>query len=198
MDRSSSAGGYDFRTLYLPRWLPWSAAGGEFISRTARKPSSATPLAPRFLLFAISDDRQEPRSPTYTPARNLFDLNKNEVALSLSGLYQEARMKKANPAFYESKDWMVIPDPQWKDAVRKVPNKYYGHYYMVNAQSGKLQQQAAWSLVSFCPHGAPILSGQHRAALQGTVGVATFKACPIDVSPGHGGASMVYYGAQAP
>jgi multiple sugar transport system substrate-binding protein len=140
-------------------------------------------------------------SPTYTTARSLFDNDKNEVALSLSGLYQEARMKKANPAFFASKDWMVIPYPQWKDAKKRVPDNFYGHYYMVNAQSSKLEQQAAWALVGYMlSHGEEYLS--KVAIVQPTKALfesKTFKEMPYsdvftkDLAAGH----MVYYGASS-
>jgi multiple sugar transport system substrate-binding protein len=138
-------------------------------------------------------------SPTYTAARKVFDNDKNEIAMSLSGLYQEARMKGANPAFYDSGEWMVVPYPQWKDAVRKVPNNYYGHYYMVNAQSPKLDQQAAWALLGYMlQHGEEYLD--KVAIVQPTKALfdsKTFKDTPYsdvfakDMADGH----IVYYGA---
>ncbi|MEN6599438.1 MAG: ABC transporter substrate-binding protein, partial [Rectinema sp.] len=82
-------------------------------------------------------------------ARTAFDKNDNTVAMSFSGLYQEARMKASNPDFYNSKDWMVVPFPQWKDSKKKVTANYSAHYYMVNAQSDKLAQQASWVLVGW-------------------------------------------------
>ncbi len=88
-------------------------------------------------------------SPTYTAARTAFDKNDGTVAMSFSGLYQEARMKASNPNFYNSKDWMVVPFPQWKDSKRKVTANYSAHYYMVNAESDKLVQQASWILVGW-------------------------------------------------
>ena len=140
-------------------------------------------------------------SPTYTDARRIFDNDKNEIALSISGLYQEARMRGANPAFFNSSDWMVIPFPQWKSAVKKVPNNYYGHYYMVNAQKPKLSQQAAWALVSYMlSHGEEYL--EKVAIVQPTKALmesATFKSMPYsdvfaqDMAAAH----IVYYGASS-
>lgn len=119
-------------------------------------------------------------SPTYTAARTQFDLNKGDMAMSLSGLYQEARMKASNPAFYNSKDWMVIPFPQWKDAKRRVTTNYSGHYYMVNAQSTKLEQQAAWALLDYMlSHGQEYL--EKVAIVQPTkklMDSAFFKSMP--------------------
>ncbi|GAB1455496.1 hypothetical protein MASR2M48_08030 [Spirochaetota bacterium] len=94
---------------------------------------------------------------------------------------------------------MVIPYPQWKDAVRKVPNNYYGHYYMVNAQSSKLEQQASWSLLGYMlSHGEEYL--QKVAIVQPTKALfesKSFKDTPYsdvfakDMAAGH----IVYYGA---
>lgn len=138
-------------------------------------------------------------SPTYTAARKVFDNDKNEIAMSISGLYQEARMRDANKAFYDSGEWMVIPYPQWKDAVKKVPNNYYGHYYMVNAQKSKLSQQAAWALLGYMlSHGQEYL--EKVAIVQPTKALmesSTFKNMPYsdvfakDMAAGH----IVYYGA---
>ncbi|OHD27193.1 MAG: ABC transporter substrate-binding protein [Spirochaetes bacterium GWB1_59_5] len=138
-------------------------------------------------------------SPTYTAARKVFDNDKNEIAMSISGLYQEARMRDANKAFYDSGEWMVIPYPQWKDAVKKVPNNYYGHYYMVNAQKSKLNQQAAWALLGYMlSHGQEYL--EKVAIVQPTKALmesSTFKNMPYsdvfakDMAAGH----IVYYGA---
>jgi multiple sugar transport system substrate-binding protein len=197
--------GFDFRyPYYLTSVVPMvEQLGGELISKDGRKAIVGDAAWLKVLSYFrdFGPNGKNLGSPTYTPARNLFDLNKNEVALSLSGLYQEARMKKSNPAFYGSKDWMVIPFPQWKDAVRKVPNNFYGHYYMVNAQSSKLQQQAAWSLVSFMlRHGAEYLT--KVAIVQPSKELmesATFKAMPYsdvfakDMAAAH----MVYYGASS-
>ena len=140
-------------------------------------------------------------SPTYTAARTLFDNDKNEIAMSLSGLYQEARMKKNNPSFFNSSDWMVVPYPQWKGAAKVEPNKFYGHYYMVNAQASKLEQQAAWALIGYMlSHGEDYLSKvaivQPSKALFDS---KTFKDMPYSsvFSKDLAAAHMVYYGASS-
>jgi len=94
---------------------------------------------------------------------------------------------------------MVVPYPQWKDAVRKVPNNYYGHYYMVNAQKSRLSQQASWALLSYMlSHGSEYL--EKVAIVQPTKALmesSTFKSMPYsdvfanDLASGH----IVYYGA---
>lgn len=89
-------------------------------------------------------------------------------------------MKAANPEFYNSKDWMVVPFPQWKDAKKKVTANYSGHYYMVNAQSPKLAQQASWMLLNYMlDHGDQYL--EKVAVVQPTRKLtqsATFKGMP--------------------
>ena len=66
-----------------------------------------------------------------------FNKDNNTVAMCGSGLYQIDRIRTENPAFYNSNEWMVVPWPVFKNAVRDVKCNYYGHYYMVNAESSK-------------------------------------------------------------
>jgi multiple sugar transport system substrate-binding protein len=197
--------GFDFRYGVEPLicWVPMvEQLGGELISKDGK--AIVGDEAWLKVLSFVRDFGPAGKnlgSPTYTAARKVFDLNKNEIAMSFSGLYQEARMIKANPEFYNSKDWMVIPYPQWKDAKKVVPNNFYGHYYMVNAQSSKLQQQAAWSLVNFMlSHGEEYL--QKVAIVQPTKALMeskAFKEMPYssvfakDMAAAH----VVYYGASS-
>ncbi len=88
-------------------------------------------------------------SPTYKPARSLFNFDKNEIAMANTGLYQQGRMRTDNAAFFASKDWSVIPFPQFKNAARTVANCYYGHYYMVNAQKPARNQSTAWKFIGY-------------------------------------------------
>jgi len=88
-------------------------------------------------------------SPTYTNARKIFNMDNNDIAMAVSGLYQVGRIRIDNQAFYDSMEWMVIPFPQFKNSVNKVASAYYGHYYMVNAQKPKRNQEAAWKLIGF-------------------------------------------------
>jgi len=88
-------------------------------------------------------------SPTYTNARKLFNKDNNSVAMCLTGLYQEGRIRADNPEFYESGEWMVVPFPRFKDAVNDLGSAYYGHYYMVNAESSKEKQYWAWKFIAF-------------------------------------------------
>jgi multiple sugar transport system substrate-binding protein len=88
-------------------------------------------------------------APTYKAARSLFNFDKNEIAMATTGLYQEGRIKTDNPAFFNSTNWMVIPFPQFKNAKKKVASLYYGHYYLVNAQSPADNQYMAWKFIGY-------------------------------------------------
>ena len=88
-------------------------------------------------------------SPTYQPARNDFNRDNNSVTMCMSGLYQIDRIKAQNPEFYESGEWMVVPFPVFENAVNDVRCNYYGHYYMVNAESSKEKQEYAWKFIEF-------------------------------------------------
>ncbi len=69
--------------------------------------------------------------------------------MCMSGLYQIDRIKAQNPEFYESGEWMVVPFPVFENAVNDVRCNYYGHYYMVNAESSKEKQEYAWKFINF-------------------------------------------------
>ena len=195
--------GFDFRyPYYLTSVVPMvEQLGGELIAKDGKHAILNDEAWLKVLNFfrEFGPSGRNLGSPTYTDARKLFDLNKDEMAMSLSGLYQEARMRAANPDFFNSGEWMVVPFPQWKDAKKVVPCNYYGHYYMVNAQSAKIEQQAAWALLSYMlSHGEEYLA--KVAVVQPTTALmnsATFKAMPYssvfakDLAAGH----MVYYGA---
>jgi multiple sugar transport system substrate-binding protein len=197
--------GFDFRYGVEPLicWVPMvEQLGGELISKDGK--AIVGDEAWLKVLSYVRDFGPAGKnlgSPTYTAARKVFDLNKNEIAMSFSGLYQEARMLKSNPEFYNSKDWMVIPYPQWKDAKKVVPNNFYGHYYMVNVQSSKLAQQASWALVNYMlSHGEQYL--EKVAIVQPSKALLeskTFKEMPYssvfmkDMSAAH----VVYYGASS-
>ncbi len=195
--------GFDFRyPYYLTSVVPMvEQLGGELVSKDGKSSITGDAAWLKVLNYFkdFGPNGKNLGSPTYSQPRKLFDNDKNEIAMSLSGLYQEARMRDANPTFFNSGEWMVIPFPQWKDAVRKVPNNYYGHYYMVNAQKPKLSQQAAWALVGYMlSHGSEYL--EKVAIVQPTKALfesQTFKSTPYsdvfakDMAAGH----IVYYGA---
>ncbi|HOX17499.1 MAG TPA: extracellular solute-binding protein [Spirochaetales bacterium] len=197
--------GFDFRyPYYLTSVVPMvEQLGGELVSKDGKKVAvgDAAWLKVFEYFRDFGPNGSNLGSPTYTAARKAFDLDKDEIAMSLSGLYQIPRLQAANPAFYDSKEWMVVPFPQWKDAKKVVPNNYYGHYYMVSSQESKLQQQASWALVSYMlSHGEEYLGKvgivQPTKALMES---AAFKAMPYsdvfakDLAKAH----IVYYGASS-
>ncbi|MCX8012806.1 MAG: ABC transporter substrate-binding protein [Rectinema sp.] len=145
--------GFDFRYDAYPNlFIPMvEQLGGEYVSKDGKKAIIGDEAWLKALTWMkeLGPSGKNLGSPTYAAARTEFDKNNGTVAMSFSGLYQEARMKAANPAFYNSGDWMVVPFPQWKDAKKKVTANYSGHYYMVNAQSSKIEQQVAWMLVKY-------------------------------------------------
>ncbi len=95
-------------------------------------------------------------SPTYINARTLF--NSEEIAMCLSGLYQESRMAGQNPEFFSSGDWMVAPFPVFSEAVSDEAASYYFHYFLVNGASSDDVCAAAWKLAGyFAAHAAEYL-----------------------------------------
>jgi multiple sugar transport system substrate-binding protein len=198
--------GFDFRyPYYLIRWLPMvEQLGGKLMTddgKTAIVNDEAWLNALTFMQN-FGPSGKNLGSPTYTDARKVFDNDQNEIAMSLSGLYQEQRMEAANPEFYNSDDWMVLPYPQWKDAKKVEPAHYYGHYYMVNAQKTTENQKAAWKLLGYMlSHSEEYL--KEVAIIQPTKAVfesATFKGMPYsevfksDLEKG----SIVYYAENSP
>lgn len=144
--------GFDFRyPYYLTQFVPMvEQLGGALTTPDGRKAIVNDEAWIKFLTFLrdFGPSGKNLGSPTYTAARNAFNGGK-DIAMAESGLYQEARILAANPDFYNSGDWMVIPYPQFKDAKKKVTGNFYGHFYMVNAQKPTATQAAAWKLVSF-------------------------------------------------
>jgi len=144
--------GFDFRYGdYLISWMPMvEQLGGAVVSpdgKTAIVNKDAWIKALAYMQ-AWGPNGKNLGSPTYTAARKQFDNNKNEIAMHLSGLYQEARMKSANPTFYNSDEWMIIPYPVFKGG-KNISNTYYFQYYMVNSQIPPAAQKEAWKFVAF-------------------------------------------------
>ncbi len=123
------------------------------------------------------------------------------MGMCLSGLYQAGRIRKQNPEFYNSKEWRVVPYPKFKNAVNDVAGAYYGHYFVVNAQKPKENQEMPWKLIGhLLRHSEEYLS--KVVLIQPTVKLMaseTFKAMPYsdvfknDMERGH----IVYYGANS-
>ena len=197
--------GFDFRyPYYLVDFVPMvEQLGGKLVSDDGKTAIVGDQAWLSFLRFMKDwgPSGKNLGSPTYTPARNLFNADKNEIAMCATGLYQQGRIKNDNPAFFNSGNWMVIPYPKFQNAVKDVAGCFYGHYYMVNAQSSKDNQTAAWKLIGYMlSHPEEYLKEvslpQPTKALLNS---AVYKEMPYsdvftkDMQRGH----IVYYGAQS-
>jgi multiple sugar transport system substrate-binding protein len=145
--------GFDFRyPYYLVSMVPMvEQLGGKLISDDGKKAIINDQAWIKFLTFMKEwgPNGKNLGSPTYTPARSLFNKDKNDIAMCESGLYQEGRIRQDNPEFYNSKEWRVIPYPVFKNGVKNVAGNYYGHYLVVNASKPKENQQMAWKLIGY-------------------------------------------------
>jgi multiple sugar transport system substrate-binding protein len=145
--------GFDFRyPYYLVALVPMvEQLGGKLISDDGKTAIVGDDAWLTFLRFMKDwgPSGKNLGSPTYTAARSLFNRDNNDIAMATTGLYQQGRIKADNPAFFESNEWMVIPYPKFRNAVKDVAGCYYGHYYMVNAQSPKARQDAAWKFIGY-------------------------------------------------
>lgn len=145
--------GFDFRyPYYFTEWLPLvEQLGGSLLSEDGKTAIINDGAWLKALQFMKDWGPQGKNlgSPTYQPARNDFNRDNNSVTMCMSGLYQIDRIKAQNPEFYESGEWMVVPFPVFENAVNDVRCNYYGHYYMVNAESSKEKQEYAWKFINF-------------------------------------------------
>jgi multiple sugar transport system substrate-binding protein len=145
--------GFDFRyPYYLVSTVPMvEQLGGKLISDDGKKAIINDEAWIKFLTFMKEwgPNGRNLGSPTYTNARKLFNKDKNDIAMCLSGLYQAGRIRKDNPEFHKSGEWRVIPFPVFKNAVKNVAANYYGHYYVVNAQKPRENQQMTWKLIGY-------------------------------------------------
>jgi multiple sugar transport system substrate-binding protein len=197
--------GFDFRyPYYLVSTVPMvEQLGGKLISDDGKKAIINDEAWIKFLKFMQEwgPNGKILGSPTYTNARKLFNKDNNDVAMCLTGLYQQGRIRKDNLDFYNSGEWMVVPFPIFEDAVKDVPAAYYGHYYMVNSQKPKENQQMAWKFIAYMlSHPEEYLTKVN--IVQPTVKLMeseTFKSMPYsevfrnDMAKGH----IVYYGADS-
>ena len=145
--------GFDFRyPYYLVEMVPMAEQlGGKLLSDDGKSVIVGDKAWTQFLDFmkAWGPNGKNLGSPTYKPARSLFNFDKNEVAMASTGLYQQGRMRSDNPDFFASQDWMVGPFPQFKNKSKTVAGCYYGHYYMVNGQAPARSQQTAWKFIGY-------------------------------------------------
>ena len=197
--------GFDFRYgYYLETLVPLAEQlGGQLISDDGKEAIVGKDAWVGFLTYMQQwgPNGLNLGSPTYKAARSVFNADNNDLAMCSTGLYQEARIRHDNPAFYDSGEWMVVPYPKFENAVKDVAACYYGHYYMVNADATKAQQEAAWQLIAYMlSHGEEYLSQVN--IIQPTTALLnsdTFKNMPYsnvfadDLERGH----IVYYGANS-
>ncbi|ORC36990.1 ABC transporter substrate-binding protein [Marispirochaeta aestuarii] len=194
--------GFDFRyPYYLVSMVPMvEQLGGELISKDGKTAIVGEEAWISFLDYmkAWGPNGRNLGSPTYKNARKLFNYDNNDIAMALTGLYQQGRIKADNEDFYNSGEWMVVPFPQFEDAKQKAAACYYGHYYMVNGQTSERRQQAAWKFIGYMlSHGEEYLTTVN--IIQPTKKLMesdTFKNMPYsdvfrdDMENGH----IVYYG----
>lgn len=194
--------GFDFRyPYYLVAFLPMvEQLGGQLISDDGTTAIVGEDAWLKFLSFMQEwgPSGRNLGSPTYTNARKLFNMNNNDIAMAHTGLYQQGRIKADNPDFYDSGEWMVVPFPVFEDAKKDVAASYYGHYYMVNAQSSPATQEAAWKFISYMlSHGEEYLKEVNIIQpTQALLNSDTYRNMPYsevftkDFERGH----IVYYG----
>ncbi len=194
--------GFDFRyPYYLVSMVPMAEQfGGRLISEDGKQAIINDQAWIKFLSFMQEwgPNGKNLGSPTYTSARKLFNKDNNDMAMCMSGLYQEGRIRADNPEFYNSGEWRVVPYPKFKNAVNDTACAYYGHYLVVNAQKPKKNQAMAWKFIgTMLRHSEEYLS--KVGLIQPTVTLiesATFKGMPYsdvfkkDMERGH----VVYYG----
>jgi multiple sugar transport system substrate-binding protein len=197
--------GFDFRyPYYLVAFVPMvEQLGGKLISDDGKTAIVGDQAWLTFLRFMRDwgPNGKNLGSPTYTNARSLFNQNNNDIAMATTGLYQQGRIKSENPAFFNSGEWMVIPFPKFQNAVKDVAACYYGHYYMVNAQSSRPKQNMAWKFISYMlSHSEEYLSEvQLIQPTKALFNSDTYKNIPYsgvftkDMQRGH----IVYYGAHS-
>jgi multiple sugar transport system substrate-binding protein len=144
--------GFDFRYPdYLISWVPMvNQLGGRVVSADGKEAITNPEAWEKVLAYMqeFGPNGKNLGAPTYTAARKVFDTDSNEIAMSLSGLYQEARIRTANPDFYNSMEWMVIPYPVFKGG-KNLAACYYFQFYMVNSQIPEREQKEAWRFVNF-------------------------------------------------
>jgi len=195
--------GFDFRyPYYLTFFVPMvEQLGGDLLSADGKKAIIGDEAWLKALTYMQQwgPSGRNLGSPTYKNARNLFNQDNNDIAMAHTGLYQQGRIEKDNPAFFKSGEWMVIPYPTFKDAVREVAACYYGHFFMVNADSDPAVQKAAWKLSGYLlSHGEEYLTrgGNIIQPTKALFASDTLKNMPYsqvfidDMARAH----MIYYG----
>jgi multiple sugar transport system substrate-binding protein len=197
--------GFDFRyPYYLESMVPMvEQLGGSLFNEDGSEAIIGEDAWVAWLTYMQNwgPNGQNLGSPTYKNARKLFNTNNNDIAMAMTGLYQEARINHDNPDFYNSGECMVVPFPTFENAVKDVAASYYGHYYMVNANENDATKEAAWELIGYMlSHGEEYLTNvniiQPTKALMNS---DTYHNMPYsdvftkDFERGH----VVYFGANS-
>lgn len=197
--------GFDFRyPYYLESMVPMvEQLGGSLFSKDGKEAIIGEAAWVEWLTFMQNwgPNGENLGSPTYTNARKLFNKDNNDIAMAMTGLYQEARILADNPDFYNSGEWMVVPFPKFENAVKDVAACYYGHYYMVNDNEDAATKKASWDLIGYMlSHGEEYLENvnliQPTKALMAS---ETYHNKPFndvftgDFERGH----IVYFGANS-
>ena len=142
--------GFDFRYSYsLIYFVPMVEQLGGSLSETEGCVNSEAWISALTFMKNWGPGGENLGNSTLTAPRKLFNKNNGDVAMALTGLYQEARIAAENPSFYNSGDWMVVPFPVFEDAVNDVAGIFYGHYYHVNANATEAQQYWGWKLIQY-------------------------------------------------
>ncbi len=144
--------GFDFRYPWYLEWLvPMvEQLGGELVSADGEAiVNDEAWLRVLSYMREWGPHGRNLGSPTYRNARALFNFDNNDIAMTHTGQYQIARIQADNPEFYDSGQLLIVPFPRWEDAVNDQGAAYYGHYFMVNAQSNAETQLAAWQLIGY-------------------------------------------------
>ncbi|MFO7881487.1 MAG: extracellular solute-binding protein [Kosmotogaceae bacterium] len=145
--------GFDFRYPYYLTWLvPMvEQLGGALLNEDGTEAiiNDEAWLTVLEYMKEWSPQGRNLGSPTYTNARKLFNYDNNDISMCLTGLYQLDRIRAVNPEFYNSGEVMVVPFPRFEDAVNDLGSAYYGHYYLVNAQSSEENQYWAWKFIGY-------------------------------------------------
>ncbi len=142
--------GFDFRYSYsLTYFVPMVEQLGGELSATEGCVNEEAWIKALTFMQNWGPNGKNLGNPTLTAARKLFNKDNGDIAMCNTGLYQEARINSDNPGFYSSGEWMVVPYPTFKDAVKNVAGCYYGHYYMVNSEASSAEQKMAWELIKY-------------------------------------------------
>jgi len=139
--------------LPIPQFQPMiEQLGGKFVSDDGKEAIVGKEGWVKFLTFMQQwgPNGLNYGSPTLTIARKLINKDNNDMAMAMAGLYQEPRIQKENPDYFNSDNWCLIPFPRFENAVEGSPNaSFIAHYYMVNSEASAAKQKICWEFISY-------------------------------------------------